>query len=305
VDRVRIGNTFRAIRVELRLRQRDVAARAGVSQQTISDLECGRLGMLSIDAYCRIASVLDVDVALTPRWRGPKLDRLLDARHAQLQNLVVQTLASAGWDVRGEYSFTHYRDRGSVDVLGWRAGVDALLIVEVKTEITDLQETLRVLDMKRRIVPIVCRLDGRRSRSVGTLLVLPDASTHRDMVARHAALVASALPARNVAVRNWLREPSCDMNGVWFLRNTGPGGAMRRVQPARRVRVGRKDSASAKPGSKLPETRAPVAGLIAARRPGAEPRLVEPRPRRKTSLSTAPGGVPEKPPSTGRPVSQS
>ena len=58
MDRVKIGNTFRTIRVELRLRQSDVAKRAGLSQQTVSDLECGRFGRLSIDAYCRIAETI-------------------------------------------------------------------------------------------------------------------------------------------------------------------------------------------------------------------------------------------------------
>ena len=72
MDRVKIGNTFRAIRVDMRLRQLDVSARAGVSQQTVSDLECGRIRGLSVDVYCRIAEALDADVPLTPRWRGPK-----------------------------------------------------------------------------------------------------------------------------------------------------------------------------------------------------------------------------------------
>jgi transcriptional regulator with XRE-family HTH domain len=94
MDRVKIGNTFRTIRVELRLRQSDVAERAGLSQQTVSDLECGRFGRLSIDAYCRIAETIGADVPLTPRWRGPRLDRLLDRRHALLQNRAVELLAS-------------------------------------------------------------------------------------------------------------------------------------------------------------------------------------------------------------------
>jgi transcriptional regulator with XRE-family HTH domain len=66
VDRVSIGSTFRAIRMGMRLRQADVAARAGVSQQTVSRLECGRFGGISIDAYCGIAEALGADVRLAP-----------------------------------------------------------------------------------------------------------------------------------------------------------------------------------------------------------------------------------------------
>src|ERR1035437_2684850 len=117
MDRVKIGNTFRAIRVDLRMRQADVAERANVSQQRISDIECGRLGGISIETYCRVAGAIDADVQLTPRWRGPKLDRLLDRRHALLQNRVVEILAAAGWIVRTEFSFNLFGDRGSVDIL--------------------------------------------------------------------------------------------------------------------------------------------------------------------------------------------
>lgn len=240
MDRVKIGNTFRAIRVELRLRQIDVAARAGVSQQTVSNIECGRFGGVSIDAYCRVAEVLDADVPLAPRWRGPKLDRLLDRRHALLQDRVAALLLSAGWVVRAEFSFNVFGDRGSVDVLAWLPASRALLIVEIKTEITGLEETLRVLDMKRRVAPtLAARELGWHSGSVATVLVMPDASTHRVLIGRHAALVSASLPARTVAVRSWMAAPAGELRGIWFLRNTSQGGAKWRVLASRRVRSSR------------------------------------------------------------------
>jgi transcriptional regulator with XRE-family HTH domain len=249
MDRVKVGNTFRAIRVELRLRQIDVAVRAGVSQQTVSDLECGRFGGLSLDTYCRIAEAMGADVPLMPRWRGPKLDRLLDRRHALLQNATTELLAALGWQVRTEYSFNRYGDRGSVDVMAWRPECRALLIAEIKTEIADLQETLRVLDLKRRVVPVTCRGSGWDALVVGTVLVVPDASTHRDLVFRHRALVSASLPSRTWEVRHWLSAPSGNLRGVWFLRNTGEGGAKWRVQPSRRVSAASRAGRAAPPRS--------------------------------------------------------
>jgi transcriptional regulator with XRE-family HTH domain len=161
VDRVRIGNTFRAIRLELRLRQADVGARSGVSQQTISDVECGMFGSLSVNTYCRIAAALNADIPLAPRWRGARLDRILDRRHAELQNRTVELLTSLGWQVATEVPFNRYGDRGSVDILGWRPEARALLIVEIKSEIASLEETLRILNMKRRVLPA----EMRRERS--------------------------------------------------------------------------------------------------------------------------------------------
>jgi transcriptional regulator with XRE-family HTH domain len=238
MDRVRVGNTFRAIRVELRLRQSDVAGRAGVSPQSVSALECGRFGGLSIDTYCRIAEALGADVALAPRWRGPKLDRILDRRHALLQNLAVEMLLPLCWEAQAEYSFNHYGDRGSVDVLGWRSDRQALLIVEIKTEITSLEETLRILDMKRRVVPELLRAERRwAATSIAAVLILPDSSTHRALIDRHGALVSASLPERTWAVRHWLAAPAGDLRGVLFLQNSSQGGARWKVLPARRVRA--------------------------------------------------------------------
>ncbi len=274
MKQVRIGNTFRATRVELRLRQSDVAERAGASQQTVSDVECGRFGGISIDTYCRIAAVLDADVQLAPRWRGPKLDRILDKRHAFLQNRTAQLLASIGWEVATEVPFNRYGDRGSVDILGWRADSRVLLIVEIKSEIASLEETLRVLNMKRCVVPIAVRTErGWDAAAVATVLVLPDSSTHRDLVRRHAALVSASLPKRGWDVRHWLAEPVGDLSGVMFLRDTGEGGAMRNVSPTRRVRGARlapKPDAVAVAG--------PIHAQIGTQEPARPPRT-EPNPR--------------------------
>jgi transcriptional regulator with XRE-family HTH domain len=238
MDRVKIGNTFRAIRMDMRLRQADVAARAHVSQQTVSRLECGRFGGLSIDAYSSVAEAIGADVRLAPYWRGAKLDRLIDRRHALIQNEVTRLLLSLGWQLGTEKSFNHFGDRGSVDVLAWRANAGALLIVEVKTEIASLEETLRVLDMKARVVPgLVSRAGDWQPRVVGAVLVLPDATAHRDLVARHSATIAASLPARTLAIRGWLAEPAGPIRGIWFLGGTRAGGAMLSLKSGRRVRV--------------------------------------------------------------------
>ncbi len=221
MDRVHLGTTFRAIRLELGLRQADVAVRAGTSQQTVSRVERGRFGPVSADALEAIAATLEADLTIGLRWRGPRLARLLDRRHAQLQDLVARLLSGAGWEVRVEESFNFYGERGSVDILAWRPDCRALLVVEIKTELVDLQDTVRTLDMKARVVPRVVRSEhGWVPKDVAAVLVLPDANVHRAAVARHAALFAAALPARSRDVRRWLAEPVGPLRGVWFLPNT-------------------------------------------------------------------------------------
>ncbi len=236
MERVRLGSTYRAIRLELRLRQIDVAQRAGICQQTVSKIEAGRWNRLSVDSLDAVASALQADLALTLRWRGPKLARLLDRRHARLQDLVAEFLVEAGWEVRVEESYNHFGERGSVDILAWRADVHALLVVEIKTELVDMQDTVRTLDAKARLMPHVVRRDrGWAPRHVGAILVLPELSAHRRSVARHPAL-SIALPARNVDVRQWLRRPLADIRGVWFFADTPRDGAKERDRTVRRVR---------------------------------------------------------------------
>jgi transcriptional regulator with XRE-family HTH domain len=252
VDRIHIGQVFRAIRRDRHLRQVDVAARAGISQQTVSDIERGLFGRVSVDTYCRVAEVIGAEVPLMPHWRGPKLARLLDHRHARLQNVVAGLLAGAGWQVLTEETFNDRGDRGSVDLLGWRpsrpgaarggatlepdARGGAILIVEIKSSIDSLEETLRRLQLKIRVVPAhVRREHGWLVSTVGAVLVLPDGSTHRDLISDHDALVSARLPDRTWAVRHWIESPVGALRGVWFLRDTDGAGVARKPPPPDRV----------------------------------------------------------------------
>jgi transcriptional regulator with XRE-family HTH domain len=286
MDRVRIGSTFRAIRIELRLRQSDVAARAGVSQQMVSRVERGNFGPISADTLCAIAEAIEADLSVSLRWRGPKLARLLDRRHARLQNRIVQHLAGAGWDTRVEDSFNHFGERGSVDILAWRPDCRALLIIEIKTELVDLQDTVRTLDMKARIVPrVVRRSRGWRPDSVAAVLVLPDANVHRNAVAAHAALLSAALPARTRAVRRWLDAPSGNLRGIWFVPDelrggVGPGALAPNTHG---VSVVRRDVASRR--IYRPRTR-PIPPVTPVPEPDStlgEPREVAPRPNSRAA----------------------
>ena len=250
---VPLGSTYRAIRLELRLRQSDVASRAGVSQPAISSIERGLFGSMSVDTLGRVAQVLQADLSVTLRWRGPKLARLLDRRHAALQNLVVAELRGAGWEVLAEESFNHFGERGSVDVLAWLPGSRALLIVEIKTEIVDLQELLRTLDMKARVVPgLMLRSRDWRPESVGTVVVLPSNNSHRRAVSTHAALLGAALPARTAEVQRWIRRPASALRGIWFFPCITGASGMEQLQANRRVRLGGATRARPKTGAKRP-----------------------------------------------------
>ncbi|MGD0018086.1 MAG: helix-turn-helix domain-containing protein [Candidatus Limnocylindrales bacterium] len=240
MEDIRVGAAVRAVRMRRGLRQSDVATIAGVSQTTVSLVERGHLESLTLASVRAVARAVDVWLQLEPRWRGADLPRLLDERHAELVGLVVAELRRRGWEVRVEYSFNVRGERGSVDVLGWLPALDVLLIVEVKTQIVDVQELLSTFDRKRRVVLASVSAElGWRPNLVGRLLVVPETTRVREAVARHSEIFAAALPSRNIGVRRWLREPAQAIAGIGFLRNSndgnparGRGGVSRARRPA-------------------------------------------------------------------------
>ena len=111
-------------------------------------------------------------------------------------------------------------------------------MIEVKTELTSIEETLRRHDQKTRLASAIAeKRFGWQARSVGRLLVLPDESTARRRVRRYDGLLRRTYPLRGRALRAWLRGPSGAAAGVFFLVSdrrgwcslrSGDGGDYRR-----------------------------------------------------------------------------
>ncbi len=234
MDNQRASRAFRAVRLRLRLRQIDVAQRAGISQQHVSDLERGQLGDMRVDEVARLFAILDLRVALAVAWRGGELDRLLDEGHAAVVGGCSDLLRRQGWEVLSEVTFSVYGERGSVDLLAWHPATRTLLVVEVKTELTSAEETLRRHDAKVRLAPRICRerFDAA-PLAVGRLLVVADTSANRARVARLQSVLAGVYPLRGTAVRRWLAHPDGPMSGLLFLDTARGGG--KKLRP-RRVR---------------------------------------------------------------------
>jgi hypothetical protein len=62
------------------------------------------------------------------------------------------------------------------------------VIVEVKTELADLQELFGGLDVRRRLVSAVCRPHGREVVRTVTVLALASVEVNRRLVREHSAL---------------------------------------------------------------------------------------------------------------------
>ncbi len=232
-----MGLGLRAIRSRRGLRQADVARAAGVSQEFVSKLELGRLERVGLGSARRVASVLDASLDVQLRWRGGDLDRLLDEQHARVVGLAVATLRRSGWEMLVEWSFARYGERGSVDVVGWHAHHRALLVVEAKSRLVDLQDLLATLDRKVRLARLLLAEErGWRARQVGHVVVVPRTTHTRTLLARHAAIFEAALPDRNDAFRAWLAAPESLLSALWLVSPTTLRGGTHAVVGRGRVR---------------------------------------------------------------------
>jgi transcriptional regulator with XRE-family HTH domain len=237
VDDKRVGEIIRAVRRRARLTQAALAARAGTSQPVVSDLERGHFEEVGLPLARRVCAALDVRLPLAPQWRGGDLFHLLDATHAALVEATISRLAAIGWQCAPEYTFSHFGERGSVDIVAWHAGAAALLVVEVKSRLVDLQDLFASMNRKGRLVPLlVAREQAWHACAIGLMLVVPASTTTYGLVRRHAALFRAALPARSRAVWDWLCRPSGSLRGVWFLPNIA-GSDERRHRTAPRIRA--------------------------------------------------------------------
>ena len=236
MDDQRIGRVLRALRHRLGWRQVDVAVAATLTQDDISRGERGRLRNFA--KLRRHAAALDAEVFIAIRWRGGEIDRLLDEGHAAVVAWVVTTLVGLGWEVQPEVSYAVRGERGAIDVLAWHAATRTLLVVEVKTELTSIEETLRKHDAKQRLAPFAAadRFGWGSPSAVCRALVLPESSTTRRRMERHDAVLGQAYRLRGLAARSWLAGPTSPASLLLLAPLTRPTRLRRGPVSRHRVR---------------------------------------------------------------------
>jgi hypothetical protein len=194
-----------------------------------------------MDLLLKVASSLEIYVDLVPRWRGGELPRMLNAGHAALHEAAARLLAAMpGWTFAPEVSFAVFGERGVIDVLAYHGESRALLVIELKTDLVDVQGLLGSVDRYRRLARGVARDRGWEAASVSVWVVLRDTDTSRRRVAAHATVLRSALPLDGWRMRRWLRAPEGAVAGLSFLADarvrsiSGVSAGIRRVRRARR-----------------------------------------------------------------------
>ena len=234
--RTNLPRAVRSLRIRRHWRQADLADRALLGRDLVSRLESGRLDGITVRSLDRLAQTLDATLVVEVRWRGADLDRLIDRAHAHLANAAMRRLTAAGWVAQAEVSYNHYGDRGSCDVLALDPRSGTVLVIEVKSRLGNIQDTLRQLDVKARLAQTLSRQVGWPApSSVARALVLPDDRSSRRALHTHPALFA-AFGVRGREALAWLRRPRRGVAGaLWFEKPAAAdGNGVMRVRTQRR-----------------------------------------------------------------------
>lgn len=222
MDDMRVGAAFRAVRLRRGWSQSEVATRAGVSHGLVSLVERGHLESVSLATLRRIGRVLDIRIDIVARWRGGALDRMLNAGHSRLADDVVRHFDGlSAWRILPEVSFSNFGERGVIDLLAFHEPTGALLVIELKTEIVDVNELIGTHDRKARLAAGIARAQGWHARSVSRWVIVARRTTNLRRIAAHQAVLRAAYPDDGRRMRAWLAQPSGTVRALssWSFAN--------------------------------------------------------------------------------------
>jgi transcriptional regulator with XRE-family HTH domain len=236
MDDQRVGTAFKAIRVRKGWRQTDLAAKAGVSVTIVVRIERGQVGSIPVGTLRRVAAALDARFDTYLRWQGGDLGRLINARHSAMHEALARSFATRpAWSAEPEVSFSIFGERGVIDTLAWNAAARSLLVIELKTELVDINDLMSSVDRKRRLADRIVRDRSWNPIATSTWVVIADSRTNRRAVAAHASVLRAKFPVDGRGMRRWLSQPMGRVDALGFLPSIHLVNGRSDVAPIRRV----------------------------------------------------------------------
>lgn len=217
----------------------------------VGRIERGDAGSVSLGTLRRVVDALDGRLDTVVRWHGGDLGRLLNARHAAMHEAMALHLRELpDWVFEPEVSFSIYGERGVIDILGWHAETRTVLVIELKTEFVDINETMGTLDRKGRLAAVIARERGWNPAATSVWLVVADGRTNRRAFAAHANVLRTKYPADGRTIGGWLSRPVGRVMALSFLPIVAVLPIRRGIGAVRRVSApGTRDHERESPGS--------------------------------------------------------
>jgi len=250
VDDQQLGSLLRAVRQKRGWRQQDVATASGIGRSTISQVENGNLDRISIATLRQLAHELEVRVELKGWWRGGDGGRLISRRHSLLAERWARFVRGfPAWYFEAEVSMAAWGERGILDGLGWNAENRHLLVVQLKTEFVDVNETLGTLDRHSRLAREIARQRGWSVAHMSVWLIVADSRTNRRHAAQHEALLETRLRHDGRSLAGFLRNAAEPSTGLAFMPDVAGADTRREnLAPVKAVRPKKRGSGAIRAG---------------------------------------------------------
>ena len=213
----RLGADVRVARLRRNLTQAALGERAGVSRMTVSRLERGYGGGLTLDAWQRIG--LAVGRPLIANLLRPTDGDTPDAGHLALQELVLRLGRAAGYRGLVELPTKPQDPWRSIDVALVDDPRRRMTVVECWNTFGDIGGAARSSARKAaEAEDLATARWGEAPHEVGLVWVVRATARNRALVARYPELFASRFPGSSA---RWVRalttgeEPPTDPGIVW------------------------------------------------------------------------------------------
>ena len=198
----RAGGEVREGRRRKRLTQKQLGDRVGLSQATISRVERGHGGGLTMDAWQRIG--LAVDRPLVVTFQRDTTGETADAGHLAIQELVMRLGRGAGYAASFELPTRPAEPWRSADV-GLRDDTRRrLILAECWNTIGDVGAATRSSERKRADAEALAAARwGEEPATVGVVWVVRATARNRALVARYPEVFAARFPGSS---SGWARS---------------------------------------------------------------------------------------------------
>ena len=193
---------MRAARKRRRLTQAALAARIGISQGWLAQIEAGEGGGAPAEVWFALA--LALGLYLKFEFGRDPLAELRDAGHLAMQELVLRIARQAGWEGLAEALSRAYGSDRSIDVRLAHRISRQIAIAECWNTFGDLGDALRSSTRKLRDAQeqaVAIAGDGTPYK-VGLVWIVRDTKANRELAARYAEIFAAACPGSS---EQWLR----------------------------------------------------------------------------------------------------
>lgn len=231
---VEIGATIKDARRRRRWGIRTLAGKAALSYGIVQRIETG--GPASLTAYARLAQALglELQVAMVDQRRATTLRQDADLLHATLGELETQLLVPYGRPVGIDEPWQHYHFAGRADLVTWDLERQALLHIENKTRLPDVQDAIGRFKSTQaylgRALWERLGMPGRPRAETHVMVALWSTEVLR-VVRRQPSVFRSTFPDAPDALEAWLRgdPPAHGTTSAFVVLDPFANGRQRRM----------------------------------------------------------------------------